>query len=105
MLFFKLIRRFAARLRPGGDFARRVEPTTRRAANLKYSILASSAGYGFRQYRVDLIQHLALIGTLWEGLLVDAFFAGAFHQIADFEIVFKFKYFFWHYSIFQQVKI
>jgi len=43
---------------------------------------------------VDFIQHLALIGALGKGLLVDAFFAGAFYQIANFEIVFKFKYFF-----------
>jgi hypothetical protein len=45
---------------------------------------------------MDLIQHFALIGTLWKGLLVDAFFAGTFNQIADFEIVFKFERFFWH---------
>jgi hypothetical protein len=45
---------------------------------------------------VDLVQHLAVIGTLGEGLLVDAFFAGAFDQIADFEIVFKFKWLFGH---------
>jgi len=54
---------------------------------------------------VDFIQHLALIGTLGKGLLVDAFFAGAFDQIADFEIVFKFKRFFCHYNVFQRVKI
>jgi hypothetical protein len=63
---------------------------------IESSIFAPGAGDGFRQNRVDFIQHLALIGTLWKDLLVDAFFAGAFHQIADFEIVFKFKSFFCH---------
>ena len=66
-----------------------------------YSILAPGTGHGFRQDRVDFIQHLALIGTFWESLLVDTFFAGAFHQIADFEIIFVFECFFWHLDMFQ----
>jgi len=65
--------------------------------NLQYSLLTPAAGYGFRQHRVDFIQYLALVGTLGEGLLIDTFFAGAFDQIADFEIVFKFKCFFCHF--------
>jgi hypothetical protein len=73
--------------------------------NLQYSLLTPGAGNAFSQDRVDFIQYLALIGTLWESLLVDAFFAGAFHQITDFEIVFKFKRFFCHYNVFQRVKI
>jgi len=50
---------------------------------------------------VDFIQYLALIGTFGKSLLVDAFFAGAFDQVADFEIVFEFEYFFWHFEMFQ----
>ena len=46
---------------------------------------------------MDFVQHLASIGTLGKGLVVDAFFAGAFHQIADFEVIFKFEWFFRHY--------
>jgi len=64
--------------------------------NLQYSLLTPAAGHGFGQHRVDLVQYLAVIGTLGEGLLVDAFFAGTFDQIADFEIVFKFKRFLCH---------
>ena len=37
-----------------------------------------------------------MIGTFGEDLLVDAFFAGTFHQIADIEIVFIFENFFCH---------
>jgi hypothetical protein len=70
-----------------------------------YSLFTPGAGNAFSQDRVDFIQYLALIGTLWESLLVDAFFAGAFDQITDFEIVFKFKRFFCHYNVFQRVKI
>jgi len=66
-------------------------------------LLAPAAGHGFRQHRVDFIQHFALVGTLGEGLLIDTFFAGAFDQIADFEIVFKFEYFFCHFFICQYV--
>jgi len=54
---------------------------------------------------VNFIQNFALVGTFWEGFLIDAFFAGAFNQIADFEIIFVFEYFFWHNYIFQYVKI
>ena len=45
---------------------------------------------------MDFVQHFTLIGTLGENLAVDALLAGAFHQIADFEIVFKFEGFFGH---------
>jgi len=45
---------------------------------------------------VNFIQYRALVGTFWEGFLIDAFFAGAFHQIADFEIIFIFENFFCH---------
>jgi hypothetical protein len=54
---------------------------------------------------MDFIQHFALIGTLREDLLVDAFFAGTFNQIADFEIVFKFERFFCHGNSLQGVMI
>jgi hypothetical protein len=60
-------------------------------------LLAPGAGNGFRQQGMDLVQYFALIRTLGEGLLVDALLAGAFHQIADFEVVFEFKWFFRHY--------
>ena len=62
-----------------------------------YALLTPGAGHGFGQHRVDFIQYLALVGTLGEGLLIDTFFAGAFDQIADFEVVFKFEYFFCHF--------
>jgi len=65
--------------------------------NYQYSLFTPGTGYGFGQHRVDFIQHRALIGTFWKCLLVDAFFAGAFDEIADFEIVFKFEYFFCHF--------
>jgi hypothetical protein len=45
---------------------------------------------------MDFIQHFALIGTPGKGFLMDAFFAGALNQIADFEIVFVFENFFGH---------
>jgi len=62
-----------------------------------YALFTPAAGYGFSQHRVDLIQQLALIGTLGKGLLVDTFFAGAFYQVTDFKIVFIFKHFFCHF--------
>jgi hypothetical protein len=37
-----------------------------------------------------------MIGTLREGFFQDAFFAWAFDQVSDFEIVFEFEFFFWH---------
>jgi len=61
-----------------------------------HSLSTPGAGHGFRQNCVDLIQRFAPIGTLWQGLLINAFFARAFDQIADFEIVFKFENFFCH---------
>ena len=69
------------------------------------SILAPGAGHGFRQNRVDFIQYLALIGTLRKNLVVDTVFAGAFHQVADFKIVFVFECFFLHLDMFKQVEI
>ena len=37
-----------------------------------------------------------MIGALGESFLQNAFFAGALNKVSDFEIVFKFKIFFWH---------
>ena len=54
---------------------------------------------------MDFIQYFTVIGTLWESLLVNAFFAGAFDQITDFEIVFKFKRFFCHCISRKYIKI
>jgi len=70
-----------------------------------YALLTPGTGHRFHQNRVDFIQHLAVIGTLGESLLVDAFFAGAFHQIADFKIVFKFKGLFCHCISHQYIKL
>jgi len=38
-----------------------------------------------------------MIGALGESFLQNAFFAGALNEVSDFEIVFKFKFFFWHF--------
>jgi hypothetical protein len=46
---------------------------------------------------MDLIQQLAIGTALWQGILVDALFAGTFYQIPDFEIVFIFEPFFCHF--------
>jgi hypothetical protein len=37
-----------------------------------------------------------MVGTLGEGFLPNAFFAGTFDKVSDFEIVFEFKIFFGH---------
>ena len=37
-----------------------------------------------------------MVGTLGEGFLPDAFFAGTLDKVSDFEIVFEFKIFFGH---------
>jgi hypothetical protein len=58
------------------------------------SILPAGTGNSFRQYFVNFIQKIAMIGTLGEGFLPDTFFAGALNQVSDFEIVFEFEIFF-----------
>ena len=45
---------------------------------------------------MNFIQKIAVVGTLGEGFLQDAFFAGTLDKVSDFEIVFEFKIFFWH---------
>jgi len=45
---------------------------------------------------VNFIQKIAMIGALGESFLPDAFFTRALNKVSDFEIVFKFKIFFWH---------
>jgi len=46
---------------------------------------------------VNFIQKITMIGALGESFLQNAFFAGALNEVSDFEIVFKFKIFFWHF--------
>ena len=45
---------------------------------------------------MNLIQKIAMVGTLWEAFLSDAFFTGTLDEIPDFEIVFEFEIFFGH---------
>jgi hypothetical protein len=45
---------------------------------------------------VNFIQKIAMVGTLGEGFLLDAFFAGTLNKVSDFEIIFEFKIFFGH---------
>jgi hypothetical protein len=45
---------------------------------------------------MNLIQQFALVGALRKGFVVDTCFAGAFHQVSDLKIVFKFKRLFCH---------
>jgi len=45
---------------------------------------------------MDLVQLLAFVTALGKGLFAETFFAGAFNQVADFEVVFVFESFFWH---------
>jgi len=73
--------------------------------NLHYSLLpAPGAGDGFGQNRVNFIQYFTFGAAFREGLSVDAFFAGTFDQIPDFEIIFIFKSFFCHFSAEQHSK-
>jgi hypothetical protein len=60
--------------------------------------VAPGTGNGFGQDRVDLIQQFTFGAALRKGFSADALFAGAFYQIADFEIVFIFEPFFCHFS-------
>jgi hypothetical protein len=46
---------------------------------------------------MDLIQLFAFGTALRQGFLADALFAWTFYQISDFEIVFIFETFFWHF--------
>jgi hypothetical protein len=45
---------------------------------------------------MDLVQLFAFVAALWEGIFAETFFAGAFDQVADFEVVFVFENFFGH---------
>jgi hypothetical protein len=45
---------------------------------------------------MDFIQKVAVIGALWEYLFLNAILAGAFHEVADFEIISVFELFFCH---------
>jgi hypothetical protein len=60
-------------------------------------LVAPGTGNRFAQNHLDLIQQFAFGTALWQGFLVDAFFAGTFYQIADLEIVFIFEPFFCHF--------
>ena len=68
-------------------------------------LFTTGAGYGFRQDRVNFIQHLALIGAFGEYLLVDAGFTGAFNQIADLKVVFEFEFFFCHFDSYNRFRL
>jgi len=50
---------------------------------------------------MDLIQLFAFVAALGEGIFAETFFAGAFDQVADFEVVFVFE-FFWGHEITNQ---
>jgi len=46
---------------------------------------------------VNFIQKIAMVGTLGKGFFQNAFFTGALDKVPDFEIVFEFKIFFFHF--------
>jgi hypothetical protein len=45
---------------------------------------------------VDPIQQIAMLGTFREVFLLEAFFAGTFDKVSDFEIIFEIIFFFGH---------
>ena len=48
---------------------------------------------------MNFIQQAAFEGAFGQGLFQDTGFAGAFYEISDFKIVFKFKLFLRHFSL------
>jgi hypothetical protein len=59
-------------------------------------IITTGARNGFGQNRMDFIQKVAVVRTLRKSSFPDAIFAGAFNEVADFEIISVFEDFFCH---------
>jgi hypothetical protein len=45
---------------------------------------------------VNPVQQIAMLGTFGEVFLLEAFFAGTFNKVSDFEIIFEIIFFFGH---------